>query len=57
MTSLQQTIAELVEARSDKIVATLSDLVRFPSVVRSNPKDAGPGERDFQLCLQNMKAA
>lgn len=52
MTSLQQTIAELVEARSDQIVATLSDLVRFPSVVKSNPKDAGPGERDCQLYLQ-----
>ncbi|QWW70999.1 M20 family metallopeptidase [Rhizobium sp. WYJ-E13] len=52
MTSLQQTIAGLVEARSDKIVATLSDLVRFPSVVKSNPKEAGPGERDCQLYLQ-----
>lgn len=52
MTSLQQTIAELVEARSDQIVATLSELVRFPSIVKSNPKEAGPGERDCQLYLQ-----
>lgn len=52
MTSLQQTIAELVEARSEQIVATLSDLVRFPSVVKSNSKEAGPGERDCQLYLQ-----
>jgi acetylornithine deacetylase len=53
MTSLQQTIAERVEARSDQIVATLGDLVRFASVVKSNPRDAGPGERDCQLYLQN----
>lgn len=52
MTSLQKSIAELVEARSEQIVATLSDLIRFPSVVKSNPKEAGPGERDCQLYLQ-----
>jgi hypothetical protein len=38
-----------VEANTERIVETLSDLVAFPSIVTSNPKDAGPGERDCQL--------
>lgn len=45
-------IAERVEARADDIVATLADLVAFPSIVKSNPREAGPGERDCQLYLQ-----
>jgi acetylornithine deacetylase len=52
MPSVEQTIAERVEARSDRIVETLSALVSFPSIVKSNPAEAGPGERDCQLYLQ-----
>lgn len=52
MASLAEIIAERVEAKADRIVETLSDLVAFPSIVKSNPKEAGPGERDCQLYLQ-----
>lgn len=52
MQSLQQTIADRVEERAEQIVATLSELVAFPSIVKSNPKDAGPGEHDCQVYLQ-----
>lgn len=47
-----EAIAEQVEARADDIVATLADLVSFPSIVKSDPREAGPGERDCQLYLQ-----
>ncbi len=57
MTDLTQTIAEAVEARADQIVRTLCDLVAFPSVVKSNPKEAGPGERDCQLYLKGRLEA
>lgn len=52
MPSFEDIIAKRVEAEAERIVATLSDLVSFPSIVKSNPKDAGPGERDCQLYLQ-----
>jgi acetylornithine deacetylase len=52
MPSIEEIIAARVEANADRIVETLSDLVTFPSIVKSNPKDAGPGERDCQLYLQ-----
>src|SRR3990170_2864064 len=52
MPSFEDIIAERVEAQAEHIVETLSDLVAFPSIVKSNPKDAGPGERDCQLYLQ-----
>ncbi|MET3579747.1 acetylornithine deacetylase [Mesorhizobium robiniae] len=52
MPSFEDIIAERVEAQAERIVGTLSDLVAFPSIVKSNPKDAGPGERDCQLYLQ-----
>ena len=52
MPSKEEIIAARVEAAADRIVATLSDLVAFPSIVKSNPKEAGPGERDCQLYLQ-----
>ncbi|MDR3374746.1 MAG: acetylornithine deacetylase, partial [Ancalomicrobiaceae bacterium] len=52
MTSLQDKIAAAVEARSERIAQTLCDLVAFPSIVKADPREAGPGERDCQLYLQ-----
>lgn len=46
-----------MEARTDRIVETLSDLISFPSVVMSDPTKAGPGERDCQLYLQGRLEA
>ena len=57
MTDISRTIAEAVAARSDRIVSTLCDLVRFPSIVMSDPTQAGPGERDCQLYLQDRLRA
>lgn len=52
MTDQIQTISDAVEARADRIVQTLCDLVAFPSVVKNNPREAGPGEHDCQIYLQ-----
>ena len=52
MVSIEERIAERVEARGDQIVETLSALISFPSIVMSDPTKAGPGERDCQLYLQ-----
>lgn len=52
MASIEERIADQVEARGDRIVETLSALVSFPSIVMSDPTKAGPGERDCQLYLQ-----
>ena len=38
MADLTQTIAQTVEARADRIVQTLCDLVTFPSIVKINPR-------------------
>ncbi|GLS20188.1 putative metallohydrolase YodQ [Labrys miyagiensis] len=52
MTTLQARIAEAVENRADRITQTLCDLVSFDSIVKSNPREAGPGERLCQEYLQ-----
>ena len=52
MPSIEDLIAQRVEAEANRIIETLSDLVAFPSIVKSNPREAGPGERDCQLYLQ-----
>jgi acetylornithine deacetylase len=52
MADLGEKIASAVEARADRIVDTLCELVKFPSIVKNDPKEAGPGERDCQLYLQ-----
>ena len=52
MPSTKDRIVERVEARADAIVKTLTDLVAFPSIVKSDPKEAGPGERDCQIYLR-----
>jgi acetylornithine deacetylase/succinyl-diaminopimelate desuccinylase-like protein len=57
MSPLDETIAKAVEQRSDRIVETLCDLVRFPSIVKFDPREAGPGERDRQLYLQRRLEA
>jgi hypothetical protein len=46
-------VAAAVESRSPKIVRTLCDLVRYPSIVKADPRDAGPGEHNCQLYLKN----
>jgi len=51
MTS-EDRIASVVDGAADRIVATLCDLIAFPSVVKPNPKDAGPGERHCQEYLK-----
>ena len=57
MTDISRIIADAVEARTDRIVETLCDLVRFPSIVKNDPTEAGPGERDCQVYLeQRLKA-
>lgn len=57
MSPLEETIAKAVEQRADRIVETLCDIVRFPSVVKSDPREAGAGERDCQLYLQKRLEA
>jgi len=52
MSSIEQKIAEHVTAAQDEIIQTLCDLIAFPSIVQSDPRHAGPGERDCQLYLQ-----
>jgi len=50
--SLVDQITRHVEANTDRLVQTLCDLIAFPSVVKADPRQAGPGERDCQLWLQ-----
>ena len=50
--SIEQRIAAAVEQNAGRIAETLSDLIGFASVVKSNPKEAGPGER---LCQEYLK--
>src|ERR1700745_3249689 len=57
MADLTTTIAEAVETKADRIVQILSDLVSFPSIVKSDPRQAGPGERDCQPYLQKRLQA
>ncbi len=57
MTDLNAAIAAAVEERTDRIVRTLCDLVAFPSVVKADPREAGPGERDCQRYLQKRLEA
>src|SRR5438552_13075069 len=52
MNTLEDRIAAAVEAKTDRIVQTVCDLVSFPSIVKANPREAGPGERDCQTYLQ-----
>ncbi len=57
MSPMEEMIAKAVEQRADRIVGTLCDIVRFPSIVKSDPREAGPGERDCQLYLQKRLEA
>ena len=50
--TIEQTIATWVEENSEHVVATLCELIKFKSVVKSNPKDAGPGEKNCQEFLK-----
>jgi acetylornithine deacetylase len=57
MSPIEETIAKVVEQGADRIVETLCDIVRFPSIVKSDPREAGPGERDCQRYLQKRLEA
>ena len=37
MSTIEETVAAAVESRSQKIVQTLCDLVRYPSIVKADP--------------------
>ena len=52
MSDRTKDILDAVDARTERIVSTLSDLIGFASVVKSDPTQAGPGERDCQIYLQ-----
>lgn len=46
-----------IDANADRIVETLCNIVAFPSIVKSDPREAGPGERDTQLYLKRRLEA
>ncbi|WP_428924827.1 M20 family metallopeptidase [Marinibacterium sp. SX1] len=50
-------ISDHLDARADRLAETLCDLINFPSIVKSDPTEAGPGERDCQIYLQQRLAA
>lgn len=54
---LSDRIKAHVEANADLLVTTLSDLIGFPSVVKADPTEAGPGERDCQHYLKDRLEA
>ena len=55
--SLTERISAHVDASADRIAQTLCDLLAFPSIVKVDPREAGPGERDCQLYLQQRLIA
>ncbi|MDX7951304.1 ArgE/DapE family deacylase [Lichenihabitans sp. Uapishka_5] len=52
MTDQDARIIAAVEGATDRIVTTLADLIRFPSIVMTDPTQAGPGERQCQEYLK-----
>ncbi len=55
--NLTEQISAHVEASAERIANTLCDLLAFPSIVKVDPREAGPGERDCQLYLQQRLAS
>mgnify|MGYP004712160035 CR=1 FL=1 len=55
--SLTEKINAHVDASADSIAQTLCDLLAFPSIVKVDPREAGPGEHDCQLYLQQRLTA
>lgn len=55
--NLTEKISAHVDASAERIAQTLCDLLAFPSVVKVDPREAGPGERDCQLYLQQRLSA
>ena len=55
--SLTEKIGAHVDASAERIAQTLCDLIAFPSIVKVDPREAGPGERDCQLYLQQRLIA
>jgi acetylornithine deacetylase len=51
--TMEERITSAVSGAADRIVATLCDLIAFPSVVKADPKEAGPGERQCQEYLKS----
>jgi acetylornithine deacetylase len=51
--TLERRITAAVDASGDRIAALLADLIGFESVVKMDPREAGPGER---LCQEYLKA-
>jgi acetylornithine deacetylase len=49
---MEERIASAVTDATDRIVATLCELISFPSVVKANPREAGPGEQHCQEYLK-----
>ena len=49
---IEQKISKWVDDNSEHIVETLCDLIKFKSIVKSNPKNAGPGEKNCQEFLK-----
>ena len=50
--SIEERISAAVEDNAQRIAETLADLIGFASVVKADPKEAGPGER---LCQEYLK--
>ena len=54
---LQRKIIDAVDRNRERIVETLQDLIRFESIVMTDPTEAGPGERDCQKYLEGRLIA
>lgn len=55
--NIEQRIIEAVNSSGPRLARTLQDLIRFESVVMSDPTKAGPGERLCQEYLAGRLAA
>ena len=54
---LESRIVDAVNCNRDRIAQTLQELIRFESIVMTDPKKAGPGERQCQEYLQRRLVA
>jgi acetylornithine deacetylase len=52
----EQRIIEAVDSDRPRLARTLQDLIRFESIVMSDPSKAGPGERLCQEYLERRLA-
>ncbi len=56
MDTTDKALLDAVERAADRITATLSDLIAFPSIVPVDPTKAGPAERECQTYLRDRLA-